>query len=66
MAFLGVDGPDGHAAVSEHLWGALFPHQSGPDGLGLYIQPYRHAQIWVTGSRFFFSFCAFLRLFIVA
>lgn len=55
MAFLGVDGPDGHAAVSEHLWGALFPHQSGPDGLGLYIQPYRHAQIWVTGSRFFFS-----------
>lgn len=49
--FSGADGPEGHAAVSEHLWGALFP-QSGPDGLGLYIQPYRHAQIWVTVNRF--------------
>ncbi|XP_061570747.1 periphilin-1 isoform X3 [Cololabis saira] len=27
-----VDGPEGHTAVSEHLWGALFP-QSGHDTL---------------------------------
>ncbi|XP_029969576.1 periphilin-1 isoform X1 [Salarias fasciatus] len=26
-----VDGPEGHAVASEHLWGALFPQQSGPD-----------------------------------
>ncbi|XP_041819452.1 periphilin-1 isoform X1 [Chelmon rostratus] len=29
-----VDGPDGHAGVSDHLWGALFPQQSGQDALG--------------------------------
>ncbi|KAK2883123.1 periphilin-1 isoform X1 [Channa argus] len=29
-----VDGPDGHAGVSEHLWGALFPQQSGHETLG--------------------------------
>lgn len=28
-----VDGPEGHAGVSEHLWGALFPQQSGHDTL---------------------------------
>lgn len=52
--FSGADGPEGQEAVSEHLWGALFPQQSGPDGLGLYIQPCRHAQIWVTVNRIFF------------
>ncbi|XP_030576286.1 periphilin-1 isoform X2 [Archocentrus centrarchus] len=30
----GVDGPESHAGVSEHLWGALFPQQSGHDTLG--------------------------------
>ncbi|XP_049422308.1 periphilin-1 isoform X2 [Epinephelus fuscoguttatus] len=30
----GVDGPEGHAGVSEHLWGALFPQQSGHETLG--------------------------------
>ncbi|XP_068163396.1 periphilin-1 isoform X2 [Antennarius striatus] len=30
----GVDGPEGHAGVAEHLWGALFPQQSGHDTLG--------------------------------
>lgn len=45
--FSGADGPEGHAAGSEHLWGALFAQQSEPDGLGLYIQHYRRAQIWV-------------------
>ncbi|XP_076578601.1 periphilin-1 isoform X4 [Chaetodon auriga] len=29
----GVDGPDGHAGVSDHLWGALFPQQTGHDSL---------------------------------
>ncbi|XP_076732170.1 periphilin-1 isoform X5 [Maylandia zebra] len=29
----GVDGPEGHTGVSEHLWGALFPQQSGHDTL---------------------------------
>ncbi|XP_028276831.1 periphilin-1 isoform X4 [Parambassis ranga] len=29
----GVDGPEGHAGVAEHLWGALFPQQSGHDSL---------------------------------
>ncbi|XP_038594271.1 periphilin-1 isoform X4 [Micropterus salmoides] len=29
----GVDGPEGHAGVSEHHWGALFPQQSGHDTL---------------------------------
>ncbi|XP_050933504.1 periphilin-1 isoform X4 [Lates calcarifer] len=29
----GADGPDGHAGVSEHLWGPLFPQQSGHDTL---------------------------------
>ncbi|XP_017270352.1 periphilin-1 isoform X2 [Kryptolebias marmoratus] len=29
----GVDGPEAHAGVSEHLWGALFPQQSGHDTL---------------------------------
>ncbi|XP_072233895.1 periphilin-1 isoform X1 [Leuresthes tenuis] len=29
----GVDGPESHAGVSEHLWGALFPQQSGHDTL---------------------------------
>lgn len=29
----GVDGSEGHAGVSEHLWGALFPQQSGHDTL---------------------------------
>lgn len=28
-----VDGSEGHAGVSEHLWGALFPQQSGHDTL---------------------------------
>ncbi|XP_028276822.1 periphilin-1 isoform X3 [Parambassis ranga] len=28
-----VDGPEGHAGVAEHLWGALFPQQSGHDSL---------------------------------
>uniref|UniRef100_UPI0037E9C603 periphilin-1 isoform X2 n=1 Tax=Semicossyphus pulcher TaxID=241346 RepID=UPI0037E9C603 len=28
-----VDGPEGHAGVPEHLWGALFPQQSGHDTL---------------------------------
>ncbi|XP_015813297.1 periphilin-1 isoform X3 [Nothobranchius furzeri] len=28
-----VDGAEGHAGVSEHHWGALFPHQSGHDTL---------------------------------
>ncbi|XP_076578599.1 periphilin-1 isoform X3 [Chaetodon auriga] len=28
-----VDGPDGHAGVSDHLWGALFPQQTGHDSL---------------------------------
>ncbi|XP_038594270.1 periphilin-1 isoform X3 [Micropterus salmoides] len=28
-----VDGPEGHAGVSEHHWGALFPQQSGHDTL---------------------------------
>lgn len=36
--FSGVDGPEGHTGVSEHLWGALFPQQSGHDTLGLYIE----------------------------
>lgn len=54
--FSGADSPEGHAAVSEHLWGALLPQQSGPDGLSLYIQPYRHAQIWVAVNRSFSPF----------
>ncbi|XP_034718848.1 periphilin-1 isoform X2 [Etheostoma cragini] len=29
----GVDGPEGHAGVSEHLWGALYPQQSGHETL---------------------------------
>ncbi|XP_040885763.1 periphilin-1 isoform X4 [Toxotes jaculatrix] len=29
----GVDGPEGHAGVSEHLWGSLYPQQSGHDTL---------------------------------
>ncbi|XP_029901399.1 periphilin-1 isoform X2 [Myripristis murdjan] len=29
----GVDGPEGHAGISEHLWGALFSQQSGHDTL---------------------------------
>ncbi|XP_024147603.1 periphilin-1 isoform X3 [Oryzias melastigma] len=28
-----VDGPEGHASLSEHLWGAMFPQQSGHDTL---------------------------------
>ncbi|XP_069565307.1 periphilin-1 isoform X2 [Brachyistius frenatus] len=28
-----VDGPEGHTGASEHLWGALFPQQSGHDSL---------------------------------
>ncbi|XP_042367568.1 periphilin-1 isoform X2 [Plectropomus leopardus] len=28
-----VDGPEGHTGVSEHLWGALFPQQSGHETL---------------------------------
>lgn len=36
--FSGVDVPEGHTGVSEHLWGALFPQQSGHDTLGLYIE----------------------------
>ncbi|KAM9705337.1 periphilin-1 isoform 2-T2 [Menidia menidia] len=30
----GVDGPESHTGASEHLWGALFPQQSGHDTLG--------------------------------
>ncbi|XP_076009151.1 periphilin-1 [Genypterus blacodes] len=29
-----VDGPEGHAGISDHLWGALCPQQSGHDNLG--------------------------------
>lgn len=29
----GADGSDGHAGVTEHLWGSLFPQQSGHDSL---------------------------------
>ncbi|KAM9328171.1 periphilin-1 isoform 2-T2 [Pholidichthys leucotaenia] len=29
-----VDGPESHAGVTEHLWGARFPQQSGHDTLG--------------------------------
>ncbi|CAI5635889.1 unnamed protein product [Oreochromis niloticus] len=29
----GVDGPESHTGVSEHLWGPLFPQQSGHDTL---------------------------------
>uniref|UniRef100_A0AAQ5ZAQ7 Periphilin-1 C-terminal domain-containing protein n=1 Tax=Amphiprion ocellaris TaxID=80972 RepID=A0AAQ5ZAQ7_AMPOC len=29
-----VDGPEGHASVTEHLWGALYPQQSGHDTVG--------------------------------
>lgn len=46
-------GGGGHAAIFEHLWEAFFPQQKGPYGLGLSIQPYRHALIWVTVNRFF-------------
>ncbi|XP_041833944.1 periphilin-1 isoform X3 [Melanotaenia boesemani] len=28
-----VDGPEGHTGLSEQLWGALYPQQSGPDTL---------------------------------
>lgn len=48
----GVDGPEGHAGVAEHLWGALFPQQSGHDTLGLYIEPREQAWTWVTESWF--------------
>ncbi|XP_026217370.1 periphilin-1 isoform X2 [Anabas testudineus] len=30
----GVDGNEGHTGVPEHLWGALFPQQSGHETLG--------------------------------
>lgn len=43
-----MDGPEGHAGVSEHLWGSLFPQQSGHDTLGLYIEPWEKAGTWVT------------------
>lgn len=50
IGFSGVDGPEGHASVSEHLWGAMFPQQSGHDTLGLYSEPLERASTWVTLS----------------
>ncbi|XP_037616370.1 periphilin-1 isoform X2 [Sebastes umbrosus] len=40
----GVDGPEGHAGVSEHLWGALFPQQSGHETLG-YEETYSQSKM---------------------
>ncbi|XP_044041633.1 periphilin-1 isoform X2 [Siniperca chuatsi] len=40
----GVDGAEGHAGVSEHLWGALFPQQSGHDTLG-YEETYSQSKM---------------------
>lgn len=48
MGFSGVDGSEGHAGVSEHLWGALFPQQSGHETLGRYIEQCEQALTWVT------------------
>ncbi|XP_045927746.1 periphilin-1 isoform X1 [Micropterus dolomieu] len=39
-----VDGPEGHAGVSEHHWGALFPQQSGHDTLG-YEETYSQSKM---------------------
>ncbi|XP_026182388.1 periphilin-1 isoform X5 [Mastacembelus armatus] len=39
-----TDGPEGHAGVSEHLWGALFPQQSGHDTLG-YEETYSQSKM---------------------
>lgn len=47
IGFSGVDGTEGHAGVSEHLWGALFPQQSGHETLGLYTKPPEQAWTWV-------------------
>uniref|UniRef100_A0A3Q2V2M1 Periphilin 1 n=1 Tax=Haplochromis burtoni TaxID=8153 RepID=A0A3Q2V2M1_HAPBU len=41
----GVDGPEGHTGVSEHLWGALFPQQSGHDTLG-YEETYSQSRMF--------------------
>ncbi|XP_068611648.1 periphilin-1 [Brachionichthys hirsutus] len=38
------DGPEGHAGVQEHLWGALFPQQSGHDTMG-YEDPYSRIRV---------------------
>ncbi|XP_041637054.1 periphilin-1 isoform X2 [Cheilinus undulatus] len=40
----GVDGPDGHAGVPEHLWGALFPQQSGHDNI-VYEETYGQSKM---------------------
>ncbi|XP_047430826.1 periphilin-1 isoform X2 [Mugil cephalus] len=40
----GVDGPEGHAGVSEHHWGAHFPQQSGHDTLG-YEETYSQSKL---------------------
>ncbi|XP_042367567.1 periphilin-1 isoform X1 [Plectropomus leopardus] len=39
-----VDGPEGHTGVSEHLWGALFPQQSGHETLG-YEETYSQSRM---------------------
>ncbi|XP_056223280.1 periphilin-1 isoform X2 [Seriola aureovittata] len=40
----GVDAPEGHVGVSEHVWGGLFPQQSGHDTLG-YEETYTQSKI---------------------
>ncbi|XP_022078263.1 periphilin-1 isoform X1 [Acanthochromis polyacanthus] len=39
-----VDGPEGHASVTEHLWGALYPQQSGHDTMG-YEETYSQSRM---------------------
>ncbi|XP_034529389.1 periphilin-1 [Notolabrus celidotus] len=39
-----VDGPEGHAGVPEHLWGAIFPQQSGHDTSG-YEETYSQSKM---------------------
>ncbi|XP_029901402.1 periphilin-1 isoform X5 [Myripristis murdjan] len=50
-----VDGPEGHAGISEHLWGALFSQQSGHDTLGQESNLSRHLILAVHDTLFLYQ-----------